>query len=91
MTQSEYQARFFVLTRVLDSWITLLVTLVYLEQEPEKLPGSGMIQKKSKISILPAGEVLLDGRIVPFCEDYEIKSHAGRFHSVFRPFPIPGN
>ncbi len=91
MTQSEYQARFFVLTRVLGRGITPLVPLVYLEQEPEKLPGSGMIQKKSKIRILPEGEVLSDGRIAPFCEDYEIKSHAGPFYSVFWSVPVPGN
>ena len=91
MTQSEYQARFFVLTRVLGRGITPLVPLVYLEQDTEKLPGSGMIQKKSIISVLPAGEVLSDGRIVPFCEDYEIKSHAGPFYSVFWPVPVPGN
>jgi len=50
-----------------------------------------MIQKKSKIRILPAGEVLSDEWIAPFCEDYEIKSYAGPFYSVFRSVPVPGN
>ncbi len=91
MIQAEYQARFFVLTRVLGSWIDTLVPLVCLKQESDKPMGSGMIQKKSRKCVLPAGEVLSGSWIAPFCEDYEIKSHAGPFYTVFWPVPVPGN
>jgi hypothetical protein len=91
MPQADYQARFFVLTKVLDNWIDSLVPLIYLKQESDKPLGSGMIQKKSRKCVLPAGEVFPGSWIAPFCEDYEIKSHAGPFYSVFWSVPVPGN